>query len=44
LDGITPHTGNPRTINRPLAAFYPGSNASWGKCLRWMESHSRQAG
>jgi len=44
LDGITPHTGNPRTINKPLAAFYPGSNASWGKCLRWMESHSRQAG
>lgn len=44
LDGVTPLTGNPRTINRPLAAFYPGSNASWGKCLRWMESHSRQAG
>lgn len=44
LDGVTPQTGNSRAINRPLASFYPGSNASWGKCLRWMESHSRQAG
>ncbi len=44
LDGVNLHTGNPRAINRPLASFYPGSNASWGKCLRWMERHSRQAG
>ncbi|NBR05370.1 MAG: hypothetical protein EBT92_06330 [Planctomycetes bacterium] len=44
LDGVSPPTGTPRTITRPLASFYPGSNASWGKCLRWMERHSRQAG
>ena len=44
LDGGTLNSINSRGINRPLASFYPGANASWGKCLRWMERHSRQAG
>lgn len=44
LDGVTVPTGMSRGVSRPLAAFYPGSNASWGKCLRWMDRHSRQAG
>lgn len=44
LDGVNPLAGNSRSMTRPLASFYPGSNASWGKCLRWMERHSRQAG